>query len=198
MLFIQTRVHNIRLTEMPRLFTGLEIPESISARLSLIRANLPDARWISVENYHITLRFMGDIDDHTANDLAYALSTINRPEFSVRLSGLTSFGSHKPRSIIASVEAHEALILLQRAHEQAARSVGLAPEPRNFTPHVTLARLRAASATDVAKFLENFGDFRCEPFQVGRFVLFSSRPSKGGGPYAIEQIYGLDNNKTFY
>lgn len=178
---------------MPRLFTGLEIPEQIGTRLSLIRANLTSSRWITPENYHITLRFVGDVEDHVANEFAYSLNSIHQESFSLRLSGLGSFGGNKPRSLWASIENNEALNSLQRAHEQTARFVGLPAEARNFTPHVTLARLRGTHSQDVAKFLENFGDFRCEPFEVSRFILFSSRPSRGGGPYAIEASYPLGN-----
>ena len=57
---------------MPRLFTGLEIPREVGTTLSLFRGGLPGARWIDPENYHITLRFIGDIDDRLANDIAAA------------------------------------------------------------------------------------------------------------------------------
>ena len=57
---------------MPRLFTGLEIPREVGQTLSLLRGGLPGARWIDPENYHITLRFIGDIDDRLAHDIALA------------------------------------------------------------------------------------------------------------------------------
>ena len=55
---------------MPRLFTGLEVPREVGEVLSMFRGGLPGARWIDPENYHITLRFIGDIDNSTASDVA--------------------------------------------------------------------------------------------------------------------------------
>ncbi len=82
-----------------------------------------------------------------------------------------------------------ALQLLQKAHERAARLTGLPPEKRNFTPHVTLARLRNVSPFALAEYLARYGGFFSAPFEVSRFVLFSSRPNQGGGPYVVEGAY---------
>lgn len=65
------------------------------------------------------------------------------------------------------------------------------PERRKFTPHVTLARLKDASEPAAAAYLTERGDFRTAPFPVGRFVLLSSRASRGGGPYLMEEAYPL-------
>jgi 2'-5' RNA ligase len=69
--------------------------------------------------------------------------------------------------------------------------IGLEPEQRKFTPHVTVARLKGGSAPEVAAFLALHGHFKTPPFSVERFVLFSSRASKGGGPYLVEADYPL-------
>src|ERR1700679_866667 len=83
---------------MPRLFTGLEIPAEIGHTLSNLRGGLPGARWIDPENYHVTLRFIGDIDGISANEIASMLFRINRRPFEVKLQGLSSFGGRKPRA----------------------------------------------------------------------------------------------------
>ncbi len=101
------------------------------------------------------------------------------------------FGGNEPRSIWAGVEAGPELEALARANERAARSAGLAPEPRTFRPHVTIARLKYANAATIARFLERIGAFRSQPFLVGRFVLFSARPKVGGGPYVVEEAFPL-------
>ncbi len=78
---------------MPRLFTALEIPRDAALSLSLLRGGLPGARWIDVENYHITLRFIGDVEGHVADEVANALDRVRRPEFMLNLSGVNAFGS---------------------------------------------------------------------------------------------------------
>jgi 2'-5' RNA ligase len=180
-----------RLPIMPRLFTGIEIPSGIAEALDMLRGGLPGARWIDRENYHITLRFLGDIDDRAANDAASVLADIRKPAFDLHFDGLSSFGGRKPRSVIAAIAAEPALTDLQNEHERLMRRIGLEPETRKFTPHVTLARLRATSSLDVADYLSARGYFRTAPFRVSRFVLFSSRASTGGGPYVVEESYPL-------
>ena len=69
--------------------------------------------------------------------------------------------------------------------------VGLEPEGRKFTPHVTLARLRDVSSRQVAEYLSTRAMIAPLPFCVSRFVLFSSRDSVGGGPYLVEAAYPL-------
>lgn len=176
---------------MPRLFSGIKIPESVGFRLSLLRTGLTGARWIDPANYHVTLRFIGDVDGRTAHDFAANLSDIEAAPFQLRLEGLGSFGGRKPRSIWASLAPSAALQSLQRAHEWAARRAGLPAEPRNFVPHITLARLRGTKAEAVAGYLEQQGGLFASSFPVDRFVLFSSRASIGGGPYVIEAEYPL-------
>lgn len=178
---------------MPRLFSAIEIPHGIAERLTMLRSGLSGARWIDPENYHLTLRFIGDVDGATARDFTNALGEIALPPFALSLNGLGSFGGRKPRNIFAEIEPSSALETLQRANERAAREAGLPPEGRNYKPHVTLARLRGARPDAVANYLERQGGVRAKPFTVNRFVLYSSRNSKGGGPYVIEAAYELEN-----
>jgi 2'-5' RNA ligase len=181
---------------MPRLFTGLEIPAEVAQTLSLLRGGLPGARWIDPENYHLTLRFIGDIDDTIAHEIASLLGRVNRAAFDLRLEGLSSFGGRKPRAVTATVAPSPALIELQAEHERLLQRVGLEPEGRKYTPHVTLARLRDSSSRAVADYLAERGFFRSPKFRVGRFVLFSSRASIGGGPYVVEEAFPLADGQA--
>ncbi|KQW19557.1 2'-5' RNA ligase [Afipia sp. Root123D2] len=176
---------------MPRLFTGLEIPPEVSHSLSTLRGGLPGARWIDPGNYHVTLRFIGDIDGMIANEIASTLFRINRKPFEVALQGLSSFGGKKPRAVVAAVLPSRPLMELQAELERLMQRFGLDPEGRKFIPHVTLARLRDASNQDVADYLSVRGYFPTRTFMASRFVLFSSRASVGGGPYVVEAPYAL-------
>jgi 2'-5' RNA ligase len=177
---------------MPRLFTGLEIPADTGFALSLKRGGLTGARWVDPENYHITLRFIGDVDHQTANEVADSLDRlINSMRFSVRLTQLGTFGGAKPRALYAGVEPSEQLSRLQAAQERVLQRAGLPPDGRKFVPHVTLARLRGSGPEEVARFIAEAGRFEPLSFPVGRFVLYSSKDSVGGGPYVVEQSYPL-------
>ncbi|MDF2118201.1 RNA 2',3'-cyclic phosphodiesterase [Roseiarcaceae bacterium H3SJ34-1] len=178
---------------MPRLFTGLELPDDLTDDLALLRGGLVGARWIEPEDYHLTLRFIGDIGDAQANEVYDKLQSIRRPSFTVTLDGLASFGGEKPRAIVARAQPSRELLELQGEHERAMRRIGLMPESRKFTPHVTIARLRNTSVGAVADWLGTRA-LLPKQFTVTNFVLFSSRASTGGGPYVSEASFQLDRS----
>jgi 2'-5' RNA ligase len=176
---------------LPRLFTAIEIPEAMRLRLSLLRAPISGAKWVQAEDMHITLRFAGDIDGRTADELADLLADVSVAPFTVSIAGCGAFGGRDPHVLWAGVTAGPELDALYRANERAARAAGLEPDPREFRPHVTLARMRRARQAQVARFLAENGGVRLEPFPVTRFVLLSARPGSGGPPYAVEAAYPL-------
>jgi 2'-5' RNA ligase len=183
---------------MPRLFTALEVPRSVAMSLSLLRGGLPGARWIDVENYHITLRFIGDVDGRTADEIVDRLDRIERPEFQTALTSIGSFGSKKPHSVWAGVAPSPEMHALQAEIERICQRIGLPPDPRKFTPHVTLARLKHCRLDDVVHYLSGRGNFYTAPFAVSRFVLMSSKESVGGGPYLTEEIFPLRETNYGY
>jgi 2'-5' RNA ligase len=176
---------------MPRLFTGLELPDAVVGQLALMRGGVIGARWLEPADYHITLRFIGDIDARAARDIDDTLSDIRRPRAPVRFEGLSWFGADKPRAIVVKVKAELALMDLQAEQERRLRRIGIEPETRKYTPHVTLARLRGASQTAVAGYLALRGALVADSFAAERFVLYSAREGSGGGPYVVEAAYPL-------
>ncbi|MEL6437344.1 MAG: RNA 2',3'-cyclic phosphodiesterase [Pseudomonadota bacterium] len=176
---------------MPRLFAALEIPHHAAMMLSMLKGGLPGARWIDQENHHLTLRFIGDVEHHTADEILNAFATVKRKPFELGLSGLGAFGGKKPHSVFAQPTGSPDLIDLQAEIARKCQRLGLAPDARKFTPHVTVARLRKSSPEAVAKYLSMRGAFYVAPFKVERFVVMSSRDSVGGGPYVIEESYDL-------
>ena len=177
---------------MPRLFTGLEIPESLGQSLAFLRGGLPGAKWIDVENHHVTLRFIGDVDERKADEIAEELARVKRRRFELRIEGVMAFGGRQPHSLVAKVAPSAALNELQGEHERICQRLGLPAEPRRFTPHVTIARCKGVSHEAVAEWLALRGGFSGGAFEVERFVLYSSKASRGGGPYVIEGEWDLD------
>lgn len=176
---------------MPRLFAALEIPRDAVLSLSLLRGGLPGARWIDAENYHLTLRFIGDVEGHVADEIASAFDRIHRPSFEIALQGIGTFGTKKPHSLWAGVTTSPELHALHDEIERICQRLGLPPDARKFSPHVTLARLKNPLLPDVVNYLTNHGGFSTSPFHVSRFVLMSSRDSVGGGPYVVEGEWAL-------
>lgn len=173
---------------MQRLFTAIEIPEDIRDLLGDLDMPLPGARWVEIDDMHLTLRFFGELDGRTARDLADLLAGIHQEPFELRIKGLGAFGGREPRTIYAAVAANEPLERLQRAVDRAAMAAGLPAEPRRYTPHITLARLRNGRDTTIARYLQHNAHFEAAPFLVTSFSLFSAKAG-GGGPYVVEEEF---------
>jgi 2'-5' RNA ligase len=182
-----------------RLFVALSIPDIVAQSLLLTQGGIPGAHWQTREQLHLTLRFIGEVDGREANDIDEALSTISAPRFSLALKGVGEFGGKKPHAIWAGVSERTALDHLNRKIETAMQRIGLAADPRKFTPHVTLARLRAAPIDRVVVWLADHALLFGAPFDVNEFRLYSSTLTPNGSVYVPVKSYPLrsDNPRPF-
>ena len=177
---------------MIRLFVGLDLPENLGERLTGLRGQIPGARWIPRENLHITLRFIGEVDEETAADLGASLVKVDAPPFELILRDVGHFESRgRVRSLWAGIERDPALDYLQARVETACQRAGLAPESHKFHPHVTLARCRDTRTARIADFLTDHGGFGASAFPVDAFALYSSALGRGGAAYTREVEYPL-------
>jgi 2'-5' RNA ligase len=174
-----------------RLFTALALPDEIARPLLLMQAGVPGARWQKREQLHLTLRFIGEVDGAEANAIDDALAAITAPSFTLELKGVGSFGSRIPRDLWAGTAPNEALVHLNRKIESALQRIGLEPEPRKFTPHVTLARLKSSPRGAVMDYLTDHALYASAPFPVTAFSLYSSKLTSDGSIYRVEKEYGL-------
>lgn len=176
---------------MIRLFVGLALPESHRRQLSMLSHGIEGARWVDPQNLHITLRFIGEIDEDVAEDIANALDNVTAEPFSVTLKGLGTFGQ-PPHALWAGVEDAPtgALAALHATIESIVVRQGLEPEHRKFTPHATLARFKkTVNVMRVAQMLEASGDVALEPFDVSGFTLFQSHLTPQGAHYVSVAEY---------
>ncbi|MCB2106767.1 MAG: RNA 2',3'-cyclic phosphodiesterase [Rhodobacteraceae bacterium] len=181
---------------MLRLFVGLAIPEAIRTDLGRLCSGLPGARWVDPENFHITLRFIGEVDEDIAREIDHELARITAPAFELSLAGVGTFGQgFKARALWAGVEADPVLNLLQGRVESAVMRAGQPREPRKFMPHVTLARFKhgpsAVPAERLQQFIMGNNLYRAGPFSVDAFILFESQMGKGGPVYHELASYPL-------
>ncbi len=174
-----------------RLFTALGLPDEIARPLLLMQAGVPGARWQKREQLHLTLRFIGEVDGAEANAIDDALATIAVPSFTLELKGVGSFGGKNPRDLWAGAAPNEALVRLNRKIESALQRIGLEPEARKFTPHVTLARLKNAPRGAVMDYLTDHALYASTPFAVTAFCLYSSKLTSDGSIYRVERAYPL-------
>lgn len=177
---------------MLRLFVGIPMPEMVVERLSGLAFGLPGARWVPPENYHLTLRFLGEVDEGTAQDVGEALDHVTGPAFPLALSGLGSFGKgHKQHALWAGVTDSDPLLHLQARIESALVRSGQPAEQRKYSPHVTLAYLQDTPPAKLANYMGANGLFLAGPFTVDRYCLYESMPGKSGPTYHILQEYPL-------
>jgi 2'-5' RNA ligase len=180
-----------------RLFVALDLPWSLRERLSMLSGSgIPGARWVPPENYHLTLRFIGETPAHRAEDIDLALAGLRGRGFSLTFAGLGVFTKGGPKggrstTLWVGVERNQQLDHLQGKIETALQRAGLEPERRRFTPHVTLARLDAVPEAKLAAFVQAHNLFRFEPVPIAHFTLFSSLLGKEQSVYTAEVEYPL-------
>lgn len=175
-----------------RLFAAIKVPEEIGHELARLQKGVSGARWRPVENLHVSLRFFGAVPERAAEDLDAELAAIPAKPFTLRLKGADWFGKAEPRALWLGVDAPDALTALQQKCERAARRAGLAPEPRKYVPHMTLAYLRGSPVDKVNGFVQRTAGLVTEPWQVTHFSLYSSWLTRGDANiYEVEADYPL-------
>ena len=177
---------------MHRLFVAIRPPDRVRDLLLDTMGGVSGARWQTDDQLHLTLRFIGEVDRHTAVDIHAALGGIHHPRFEIALNGLGTFDRRGlAETVWVGVAPHEPLKSLHKKVDQAMTRVGIAPEQRAYLPHITLARLKRSSGP-VRNLLELSGGLRSEPFQVTEFALFESKLTPEGAVYTPIETYPLD------
>jgi RNA 2',3'-cyclic 3'-phosphodiesterase len=176
---------------MIRLFVAIRPPAEVRARLLALMGGVRGARWQSDDQLHLTLRFIGEVDRHRAEDIHAALSAVIHPRFEIALAGLGAFERRgEPTALWAGVAPHEPLKALHKKVDQAIARAGLEPERRAYTPHITLARM-SRGAGPVQPLIESAGGISGPPFAVDDFRLYESRLTPEGAIYSVVERYDL-------
>lgn len=175
-----------------RLFVALRPPRPIRALLTGAMHGISGARWQDDDQLHLTLRFIGDVDRHQAEDVAAALGALHAPAITARIAGVSLFEHHgRLHMVWAGVSPADPIAALHRKVDQLLSRVGVAPETRSFLPHITLARLNRGSGP-VAPFMALHSDLASEPFVFGHATLYESEMGRGGSRYHPVARYPLD------
>lgn len=175
-----------------RLFVAIRPPAPIRARLCAAMGGISGARWQTDDQLHLTLRFIGEVDRHLADDVHAALGSVHHPRFALALNGIGHFDRRgRPEAVWAGVAPHEPLQRLHNKVDQALARIGIAPEQRAYLPHITLARLKRGSGP-VGNLLEQSGGLTSAPFEVDRFALFESNLTPDGAVYSTVGTYPFD------
>lgn len=176
-----------------RLFVGLDLPWELRRRVAMLsNGGIPGAKWVPPENYHITLRFIGETPAYRAEEIDHTLAALKARSFDLTLAGVGTFArSGRSTQLWAGVERNPQLDHLQNKIETALQRLGLEPERRRFAPHVTLARLDNAVESKLVSFVQAHNLFRCDSVSMEHFTLFSSQLGKEQSVYTAEVEYAL-------
>jgi RNA 2',3'-cyclic 3'-phosphodiesterase len=175
---------------MHRLFVALRPPAEICGKLLDLMGGMPGARWQSEEQLHLTLRFIGEVDRRTAEDVALALSRVRAPEMEIALSGAGMFDKRGVvHTLWAGVSPAEPLASLHRKTDHALVSLGLPSEARAYQPHITLARGRMGP--EAHAFVAAQGGLSSPPFLCTAFGLYESTLGRDGPSYTLIERYPL-------
>ncbi|WP_243372156.1 RNA 2',3'-cyclic phosphodiesterase [Geotalea sp. SG265] len=177
---------------MNRLFVAIDLPEPVRKSIVDLACALPGARWVAMEQLHLTLRFIGAADDLTMRAIRTALQGVTGPSFSLALSGIGHFppGKH-PRVLWVGLTACEQLLALQQQVELCLMEAGIPPDERQFSPHITIARLKETPARLVLALEEREMEFATESFDVSEFHLYASTLTSAGAIHTILESYPL-------
>lgn len=175
---------------MHRLFVAIQPPRPIRARLLALMGGVTAARWQSDDQLHLTLRFIGEVDRHRAEDVAAALGTVHQPPIAVTLEGIGQFDRRgRIDTLWIGARPQAALAQLHNKIDQALVRVGLEPEGRAYLPHVTLARF-GAHAGGIGGFVATAGA-AIGPFVAEDYCLYESHRGADGAVYEVIARYPL-------
>ena len=175
-----------------RLFVGLGLPWELRVRLSELCTGLPGARWVPAENFHLTLRFLGEVAPNQAEDIDLALAALRGRRVALEMSGVGTVNRPgREVALWAGVARNPGLEHLQAKVETAMQRAGLAPEKRRFLPHVTLARLDNVVEAKLATSLQANNLFRVAAVEIDHLTLFSSQLGKEASVYTAEVDYSV-------
>lgn len=177
---------------MPRLFVAIELPDAPSHQLQQLRDDNLPARWTSPAQYHLTLRFIGEVNQAVSRSLQTALAAVQGSPLRLQSGGLDVFPSRRrPRVLALRIRSTPALKALQAEVEAAVQETGLPPEKRPFSAHVTFARLKDPPLKDVRTFLQSHQDFTLDTFSISDFHLYQSELHPDGAQHTRLATYPL-------
>ncbi len=171
---------------MHRLFVGLRPPREIRAALIAIMGGIAGARWQTDDQLHLTIRYIGEVDHRTAEDVALAMARLHAPAISVALQGVGRFEKQgRTDAIWAGVSPGEALARLHKKVDHALIALGLPAEGRAYLPHITLARLARGLAVEgeIDAFIAAQAGLASAPFPFTHVTLFESHLTRDGARY---------------
>ncbi|HEX7848426.1 MAG TPA: RNA 2',3'-cyclic phosphodiesterase [Sphingomonas sp.] len=180
---------------MHRLFVALRPPPDIRRRLTEPMGGVPHARWQDDEQLHVTIRYIGEVDRPTAEDVALALGQVHAASPRVAIAGVGAFDKKgRVDALWAGITPQDDLARLHKKVDQALVRLGLAPEGRAYLPHITLARVprTAGFGPAIERWIADHAAFSSEIFAFTHLTLYESHLTGEGARYEPVARWALD------
>lgn len=172
---------------MKRLFIALELPEACREELAALDPRIKGLRWLPAAQVHLTMSFLGDVDEAHEDRLRETLATVNLPPFFLPIRGLGTFGGQHPTVVWAGVgKGHPHLFALHHHVQDAVLRAEIEPDLKPFHPHITLGRAKGVSRAALQPFLRQHTETEFDLWKVRGFVLSSSVLSSAGAAHSVE------------
>jgi len=185
-----------------RLFTALDLPPEIRLKLegtvSGLRAETP-IHWSPPENLHITTKFVGEWPEEHLDSVGNTLAKLTRfAPFEVAIRNFGWFPNvGAPKVLWVGVHSGDALEKLAAATEECLAKLGIARDPRPYSPHLTLARIKnSAALADLRAQVEKLQPADLGAFTAGGFHLYRSEPGPNSSVYQKLRSYRFETAKT--
>jgi RNA 2',3'-cyclic 3'-phosphodiesterase len=191
LLFLSQAQHSAE--AMRRLFIGIDLPQAIKQHIQLACGGLAGARWQSLAQLHLTLRFIGEVDRHQANDIDAVLLGLVHPCLHIAVQGVGFFErKDKITTVWAGLSPTQSLHSLHAKICTALTRIGMVMPSQRYTPHITLARISAPMRTaHIQTWLAHHGSLQTAPFLVDAVILFESILTREGAQYTKLARYQL-------
>ncbi|MCE4604176.1 MAG: RNA 2',3'-cyclic phosphodiesterase [Aeropyrum sp.] len=176
---------------VPRVFIAVDIDDPvIVGRLASIRDTVAQSgvpmKVVETENFHITLRFIGEVDDRAVESIKEALARIEFEEFDIEIRGVGAFPApERPRVVWVGVgRGGDRLGVIRSQVEGSLRSMGFRPERQEFHPHITIARIKGSRGLPaLVRMIRDMADVEVGVFRVRSIRLKKSTLTRSGPIY---------------
>ncbi|WP_263786249.1 RNA 2',3'-cyclic phosphodiesterase [Salinibacter grassmerensis] len=177
-----------------RLFTAIDLPDGFQDEVAALQApSALDARWTDPDQFHVTLRFIGDANAEQTARYEQALADMTAPPARCKPYGLDVLPSRRsPRVLVLGLERTASLVALYEAVSGALEREGLSLEDRDYTPHITLARVDDTASETVHAFLRTLNAHSFPAFRADQFVLYESTLAPNGAAHDAQAVYSLN------
>lgn len=182
-----------RADDVQRLFIALTLPGAVREVIAALPQKLSGVAWSPPEQWHLTLRFLGDVRTSQLDPLVERLTTVSVEPFVLPVEGVGTFPPNRPPRVVwvGTGNGHPRLFQLRQRIDDAVLGSGIDMDVRTFHPHVTIARCSENVGPGLTQWLHTQREFAAPPFRVEQFELYRSELRRTGAVHTVVRTFPL-------